>query len=112
MTITRVKFAAFIVFAIAIFAVFAFKTEPTRVFASSVEDPAAIYKAKCAACHGKKAEKFYDPAQPDDEQVQAILKGKKGAKPPYMPGFESKGIKEDDAKALVEYMKGLKNAAD
>jgi mono/diheme cytochrome c family protein len=59
-------------------------------------------------CHTPKAEKFYDPSRPEEEQVQAILKGKKGEKPPYMPAFEEKGITEDGAKALVTYMKTLK----
>ena len=110
--INKIKFTAFIVFALAIVAVFAFRSTPTRVMASSVDDPAAIYKAKCAACHSPKAEKFYDPAKPEEEQVEAILKGKKGEKPPYMPGFEAKGITADDAKALVGYMKGLRAPAN
>jgi cytochrome c1 len=44
--------------------------------------------------------------------VQAILKGKKGEKPPYMPAFETKGITEDDAKALAAYMKSLRTPAN
>jgi mono/diheme cytochrome c family protein len=71
-------------------------------------DAAKTYKGKCVACHGPKAEKKYDPARPDDEQVQAILKGKKAEKPPNMPGYESKGITADQAKALMDYMKSLK----
>src|SRR5215470_18902021 len=71
-------------------------------------DAAKTYKGKCVACHGPKADKKYDPAKPDDEQVQAILKGKKAEKPPNMPGYESKGITEDQAKALRDYMKTLK----
>ena len=71
-------------------------------------DAAKTYKGKCVACHGPKAEKKYDPTRPDDEQVQAILKGKKAEKPPNMPGYESKGITADQAKALMDYMKSLK----
>ena len=71
-------------------------------------DASKTYKGKCVACHGPKAEKKYDPAKPDDEQVQAILKGKKAEKPPNMPGYESKGITEDQAKALRDYMKSLR----
>jgi hypothetical protein len=37
-----------------------------------------------------------------------VLKGKKGEKPPNMPGYEEKGINEDQAKALVAHMKSLK----
>jgi len=71
-------------------------------------DAAKTYKGKCVACHGPKAEKKYDAAKPEDEQVQAVLKGKKAEKPPNMPGYESKGITADQAKALVDYMKSLK----
>src|SRR5262249_55134897 len=71
-------------------------------------DAAKTYKGKCVACHGPKAEKKYDPAKSDDEQVQAILKGKKAEKPPNMPGYESKGINADQAKTLVDYMKSLR----
>lgn len=78
--------------------------------AASDDDAAAIYKSKCAMCHKAKAEKLYDATLPDDEQVQAILNGKKGAKPPNMPAFGSKGVTEDQAKALVAYMKSIKEA--
>ena len=71
-------------------------------------DAAATYKSKCVACHGAKAEKKYDATIADDLQVQIILKGKKMEKPPHMPGYESKGITEDQAKALVAHMKSLK----
>ncbi len=66
-----------------------------------------IYKTKCAMCHSPKAEKSYNPAMPIEEQVAAILKGKKAAKPPHMPAFEGK-ITAAQAKALAEYMKWLR----
>ena len=75
------------------------------------DDAAAIYKAKCAMCHSPAAAKAFDPAKPDEELVTAILKGKKGEKPPYMPEYESKGINEETAKALVAHMKELRSAA-
>lgn len=75
------------------------------------EDPAATYKAKCAACHTATASKFFDPAKADDVHVQVILKGKKGEKPPYMPAFGEKGMTEDEAKALVAFMKTLRPAS-
>ena len=74
----------------------------------SSDDAAATYKTKCFACHGAKAEKKFDPAKSDEESVQMILSGKKMEKPPNMPGFEEKGITADQAKALVTYMKSLK----
>ena len=71
-------------------------------------DAAGTYKAKCFACHGAKAEKKWDSTQPEDQMVASILKGKKAEKPPNMPGFEEKGITPDQAKALVAYMKSIK----
>ena len=69
---------------------------------------ATTYKGKCVACHGPKAEKKFDASKSDDEHVQIILKGKKAEKPPNMPGYESKGITADQAKALLDYMKTLR----
>jgi len=72
-------------------------------------DAAASYKSmKCATCHGAKAEKKFDAAKSDDEHVQIILKGKKLQKPPHMPGYEAKGVTADQAKALLAYMKSLR----
>src|SRR5260370_4840168 len=72
-------------------------------------DAASYYKdGKCVVCHGQKAEKKFDPTKSDDEHVQIILKGKKPEKPPNMPAYETKGITADQAKALLYYMKSLK----
>lgn len=71
-------------------------------------DAAATYKAKCQACHGAAADKKFDTTLSDADLVQAILKGKKGEKPPFMPAYEEKGISEEQAKALVAFMKSLK----
>ncbi len=71
-------------------------------------DAAKTYKGKCVACHGAKAEKKFDVAKSDEEQVQIILKGKKGEKPPNMPAYETKGINAEQAKAMLDYMKSLK----
>lgn len=71
-------------------------------------DAAATYKAKCVACHGASAEKKFDATLPEGDLVQAVLKGKKPEKPPNMPAYEEKGINEEQAKALVAYMKSLK----
>lgn len=70
-------------------------------------DAAKAYK-KCVACHGPKAEKKFDAAKSDEEHVQIILKGKKAEKPPHMPGYESKGVTPEQAKALLDYMKSLR----
>jgi len=69
---------------------------------------ADTYKAKCVACHGAAAEKKFDATLADADLVQIVLKGKKGEKPPNMPSYEEKGITEDQAKALVAYMKSIK----
>lgn len=74
----------------------------------SDEETATAYKTKCASCHSPKAEKFFDPAIATATQVDVILKGKKGAKPPYMPGYEAKGMTAAQAAALVEYMRSLR----
>ena len=71
-------------------------------------DAAKTYKGKCVACHGPKADKKFDAAKSDDEHVQIILKGKKAEKPPNMPGYESKGMNAEQAKAMLDYMKSLR----
>jgi len=72
------------------------------------EEASATYTSKCAMCHGKKAEKKFDSTMSDDDLVQIVLKGKKAEKPPNMPGYEEKGMTADQAKALVAYMRSLK----
>ena len=108
MTLNSIKYFAITVFVLPLAAIFAFGPATRAELANSDDNPAAVFKAKCAACHSPKAEKFYDPSKPMDEQIEAVLKGKKGEKPPYMPGFEAKGMTPDQAKALVEYMKALR----
>lgn len=112
MTINRIKLltTGALIVPIMAFAFFS-RTTPASAGSPLPEDPAVTYKAKCAMCHSPKAEKFYDPAVPADQQVEAILKGKKPEKPPNMPAFEPKGMTADDAKALVGYMQGLRKPA-
>lgn len=112
MTITRIKISAIIILLTAFFAVLVSNETSVRVVAIVADDSAAVYKAKCAMCHSPKAEKLFDPAKADDELVQIVLKGKKGEKPPYMPGFETKGMTADEAKGLVSYMKSLRAPAN
>src|SRR5215813_1244541 len=73
-------------------------------------DTAAFYTAKCVMCHGKKAEKKFNASLTDDQMLEAIMKGKKGEKPPNMPAYGEKGATEDDAKALLAHMKQLRAA--
>ena len=72
-------------------------------------DTAAYYKAKCAGCHGHKAEKKFDSTHPDDKLIDAVLHGRKAAKPPHMPGYSTKGVTNDQAKAMVDHMRHLKS---
>src|SRR5215475_7274478 len=76
--------------------------------ATTTFDATATYKAKCAGCHGAKAEKKFDTSKSNDELVQVILKGKKAQKPPNMPGYEAKHITPDQAKMLLDHMKSLR----
>lgn len=108
----RIKFFAIAIITLPLFVLLVINTNTTRAYAKVDDDTATVYKTKCQACHSPKAEKFFDPAKPQEEQVNAILKGKKGEKPPYMPAFEEKGINADQAKALFEYMKTLKTPSN
>jgi mono/diheme cytochrome c family protein len=72
-------------------------------------DSAGYYKAKCVACHGPKAEKKFDASLADEQYLDAIMKGKKPEKPPNMPAYGEKGVTQDQAKALLEYMKQLRS---
>ena len=108
MTTSTAKFMAIALFLVTVLLFTISRSEPVIGAPAPGGDPALEYKAKCAACHTPTASKFYDPAKTDEEHVQTILKGRKGEKPPYMPGFEAKGMTEDEAKALAAYMKGLK----
>ena len=72
-------------------------------------DATTYYKdAKCAVCHGQKAEKKFNTDDKDEELVKIILQGKKPEKPPNMPAYEPKGLTAEQAKALVDYMRTLK----
>ncbi len=113
MTINRIKLFAIILFVAPFLAGTAFNVTPTAsVRAANSDDPAVTYKAKCAMCHTAKAEKNFDPAKTDEDLVQTILKGKKGEKPPPMPGFEAKGMTADEAKGIVAYMRSLRAPAN
>jgi len=99
------KRIAAILFGIPLVATVLLISVPAR---TTSDDDAALYKSKCALCHGATAEKKVDKTKADDELIQTVLKGKKLEKPPNMPAFEERGITADQAKALVGYMKSLK----
>lgn len=111
MKLDRIKLFAIGALILPMVAVLAFRTPPVAALTPAADDPAATYKAKCAMCHSPKAEKHFDPAKSDEDLVQTILKGKKGEKPPYMPGYETKGMTAEEAASLVKHMRGLKEPA-
>lgn len=80
---------------------------PASAAAPQDFDAAAVYKAKCAMCHGQNAEKKFDSTKADDVLVQTVLKGKDDVMP-KMPSYEAKGVTAEQAKALVTQMKSLK----
>jgi mono/diheme cytochrome c family protein len=71
-------------------------------------DAAGTFKAKCVMCHTATASKNFDASKTDEQLTEAILKGVKGEKPPFMPGYEAKGITAEQAKALAAYMRSVK----
>jgi mono/diheme cytochrome c family protein len=75
------------------------------------EDGAALYKAKCAMCHGAAGEGKIGPAlkgtKLSDAQIADFLtKGEAGKKAPHSKPVN--GISADQAKAVAEFVKGLK----
>ena len=105
-SIARLKKLAFVPAGLLIAAMLLIVPVPAR---TATDDGAALYKAKCVACHGATAEKKFDATKADADLIQIVLKGKKMEKPPNMPGFEEKGITADQATALVAFMKSLKH---
>ncbi len=70
----------------------------------AAEDGAALYKAKCSACHGVDA--AGKPGKPavkgaDEAKVKAEM-----AKAPH-PGI-AKSLNDEQVKAIATYLKGLK----
>lgn len=77
----------------------------------AAEDGAALYKAKCSACHGVNGEgkpAMKAPALKGDATVspEFLLKGAADKKAPHTKGVV--GVNEAQAKAIVEHVKGLK----
>jgi mono/diheme cytochrome c family protein len=108
----RIKVFAIALIALPMIAISSLNTYTVRAVNAADDDTAAVYKAKCAMCHSPKAEKAYNPEMAIEQQVEAILKGKKTEKPPAMPGFEAKGMTAEQAKALAEHMKTLRTPSN
>ncbi|HAO94270.1 MAG: hypothetical protein A2X99_02575 [Deltaproteobacteria bacterium GWB2_55_19] len=88
--------------------------------ASFAADGAAVYKARCAMCHGAdgqgtamapafKASDYMKTAK-DAEIADAITNGREGAAKKYKQfasGMPKQTLSEDDVKAMIEYLKTL-----
>ena len=107
-TITRLMSLAVAAIGLALFTTLLSAPARVRANADDPFDATATYKTKCQACHGAAAEKRFDKTLPDDQLVDIVMKGKKPEKPPNMPGYADKGITAEQAKALVDYMKSIK----
>jgi mono/diheme cytochrome c family protein len=77
----------------------------------AAEDGAALYKTKCAACHGADGAGKVGPALKGTKlsaaQVEDLLaKGEAGKKAPHSKAMS--GVSAEQAKAVAEFVKGLK----
>lgn len=71
----------------------------------------AVYKSKCAGCHGATGEGKMGPALKDtklseDDVLLVVTKGKEGKKAPH--GKPVSGLTDEQAKAVAHYVKSLK----
>jgi mono/diheme cytochrome c family protein len=81
--------------------------------ASAAQDGAALYKSKCAGCHGASGEGkpamktpgLKGTSLPDDQITQRLVKGIPTGKGPHKKGVA--GLTEDQAKAIAAYVKTL-----
>ena len=81
---------------------------------SGAEDGAALYKKKCAGCHGAsgegkpamKAPAIKGTSMDVDKIVTHLMKGEATSKAPHNKAIS--GLTEDQAKAIAEYVKTLK----
>jgi len=74
-------------------------------------DGAATYKAKCAACHGPEGQGKVGPALKGtaltaDQITDLLVKGNDAKKAPHKKAVS--GVTADDAKAVADFVKGLK----
>jgi len=78
---------------------------------SFAADGAAIYKTKCAMCHGADGQGKIGPALKgvslsEEQIVELLTKGDEAKKVPHKKPVN--GLSADDAKAVAEYVKSLK----
>jgi len=75
------------------------------------DDGAAIYKSKCAGCHGAGGEGKVGPALKDtklseDDVLLMVSKGNEAKKAPHKKAIA--GLTDEQAKAVAHYVKSLK----
>ncbi|MGA3127027.1 MAG: cytochrome c [Candidatus Korobacteraceae bacterium] len=73
--------------------------------AAFAEDGAALYKAKCAACHGVAGEGKMGPALKGKTDVAAVLANGGKTKAPHTKPFN---VTADQAKAIAGFVATLK----
>jgi len=76
----------------------------TAAFAA--EDGAALYKAKCAGCHGAAGEGKMGPAIKGKTNVVDVLTKGGATKAPHTKPMA--GVSADQAQAIATYVSGLK----
>lgn len=97
--------------------IFVFATSLLLILSSAAwaqDDGAALYKKKCASCHGAngegkpamKAPALKGTSADADKIVERLTKGEASSKPPHNKGMS--GLTEEQAKAIAEYVKSLK----
>jgi cytochrome c len=82
--------------------------------ALGADDGAALYKSKCAGCHGAsgegkpamKAPALKGTSWDADKITQHITKGEPDSKAPHKKGIA--GVSDEQAKAIADYVKSLK----
>lgn len=81
------------------------------LLASAQEDSAALYKSKCAACHGvdgtKMAEHDLSSAKVQKKSAADLTAVIADGMPPKMPEFGDK-LKPEEIKGLVDYIRTFK----
>ena len=83
-------------------------------FSRAASDGAALYKSKCAGCHGAggegkpsmKAPVLKGTTLDTDKITHHITNGEPTAKAPHKKGIH--GVTEEQAKAIAEFIKTLK----
>jgi len=79
----------------------------------AAEDGAALYKSKCAGCHGAggegkpavKAPALKGTALDAEKITQHLMKGEPNSKPPHKKGIA--GLTDAQAKAIADFVKSL-----